>query len=214
MSTERPLRGAAVILAAGESRRMGEAKALLRTADGKSFFEEATEAARDPRLVDRLAVVNRQVRPELERFPDPPRFLLNPRPEEGQLSSLCLALEDLHGVEAHTAGILVLLLDNPGNLAGRVRVLLDAASRRPDEVLAAAWRGEPGHPLWLPRRHWEGVLAWNGVEGLRGYLRARGEFPRPVETGDVGTLRDLDTPSEYREYLRDNLPERKNPEES
>ena len=62
-----------------------------------------------------------------------------------------------------------------------------------DSVFADTFDGRPGHPVFLGRAHWPGLIdSLAGDEGARGYLAAHGVVE--VECGDLATGRDQDTP--------------------
>jgi molybdenum cofactor cytidylyltransferase len=192
---------AALLLAAGESRRMGRPKALLRLKDGRSFFGEAVEAVYTAGLTPRIAVVNPAIAGQLEDAAKLDALIGNHEPQLGQLHSLQLGLRWLTAEAPTATGAMVLLVDNPGELAQRVGMVLRRVSEVPGQVLAAGCEGEPGHPLWLPRRLWRPVLEWTGPEGLRGFLKASGEPVEVVETGLPSAVRDIDFPEEYERLI-------------
>ncbi|MCC5876529.1 MAG: nucleotidyltransferase family protein [Candidatus Sumerlaeia bacterium] len=190
-----PFRPGGVILAAGESRRMGSPKAFLPFG-ATSFLGEVLAAARSSSLQPMILVTNELLRPAMETAAPEARILINDDPSRGQLSSLQIALGSLQGDA--TPGAVLFLLDHPGGLEKRVEILLGAAKRNPDRIHIAAWKGKPGHPVYLPREDWEGLLNWQGPEGTRGYLKTRQDRIDLVETGVPETLRDIDTPQEYK----------------
>lgn len=190
---------AAIILAAGESRRMGSPKALL-VRGAKTFFEEAVDAVYTPRVRWRIAVVNPAIVPELSGKEKLGALIENHEPQLGQLHSLKLALRWLIENALDAGGALILLVDNPGDLRERVALLLDNLGDGHTPVVAAFSKRE-GHPLWLPRRLWQGALAYDGPDGLRGFLSVANESPRRIETHLPSTLHDIDTPEDLPENV-------------
>lgn len=178
---------------------MGTPKAFLRWGN-TTFLGEVLAAVAENNLPPPVIVTNVDLAARIaEAAPGSP-LVLNRAPDRGQFHSLLLGLARLEE-EAEAAGALVLLVDHPGALAERVRMLLEEARRRPSEILVAAHRGAPGHPLRLPRAIWGELSRWEGPEGLRGFLAARGDA-RLVETGRKETLHDIDTPGDYEPLLR------------
>lgn len=191
----------ALLLAAGRSVRMGEAKALLAGRSGRPLVVEAVAELREAGF-EPLVVWNPEVR-RPDWLGEPPRVVENFRPEEGQLSSVRLGVGAL---EDSGAGVLVALVDNPGRLAERAAVLRRAIDREPGQPWVAAWQGRPGHPLWLPAGLWPGLRTWQGDGGLRAFLKQAHALPRPVETAIPETLADLDTPERHRAFLEGESP--------
>lgn len=90
---------------------------------------------------------------------------------------------------------LVALVDTPGLTAAAVhRVVRLATATDADSQLArAVYKGRPGHPVRLGRRHWTAVSnAVTGDQGAALYLEAAGALL--VECADVSDGDDVDEP--------------------
>src|SRR5437879_8487841 len=102
---------AAVILAAGESRRMGSPKALLPH-QGRPFLQHLIDVTRHPRIGFTRVVLGANAEEIREQLTlDPTTVVVNPQWEQGQLSSLQAALRSLP--TGTTDGILLCLVDHP-----------------------------------------------------------------------------------------------------
>jgi CTP:molybdopterin cytidylyltransferase MocA len=183
---------------------MGTDKALLAH-NNATFYEEARRAILAVPLSIRCLITNSTLAQRLT-FEGFDEVLFNDVHPSPQLDSLRLGLRYLIAQAEKPDGAIVLLVDNPGDLVSRLTNLLAAAASSPSSVIAAGMAGEPGHPLWLPRRHWQGALDWSGDEGLRGYLRHAGEWPpRTCDCGPA-SLHDIDTPDDYQRLLKAQEP--------
>lgn len=91
---------------------------------------------------------------------------------------------------AGDAGVAVLhTVDTPDIGAAVVRRVL-AANR--GGISRAVYRGRPGHPVTVARRHWPALLeSLRGDEGARPFLRGRSDVIR-VECGDLASGEDVD----------------------
>ncbi len=191
MSFEPPL--AAVILAAGDSRRMGTAKALLATGQG-TFLERVVAAAAS--LAPVLVVVGREAAAIREAHPHlGVGWVVNEHPAYGQLHSLRLALAAL---PAETAGAVVLLVDHPLVTAATVASLAAAWRRRPSAIAVPVYRGQRGHPVIFPRAVWGELFAVPLEAGARAVVLAEEGRLLPVAVDDPGVVADIDTPDAYR----------------
>jgi molybdenum cofactor cytidylyltransferase len=177
---------AALILSAGASQRMGQAKALLRIG-GASLFERVVDTARAAGAQLIVAVTAPPHGDSIvAQFADQPiLWAQNPNPERGMLSSVQAGLPL---IPAAALGTLVWPVDVPFIAVETVRRLLDGDLAQP-AVLSCDGRG--GHPLWLPRRLFDEAMALPPEVGLRALRQAHP--PRRVEVADAEILRDLDT---------------------
>lgn len=181
---------AGLLLAAGEGRRMGTPKALLRHTDGTSWVEASRRALLDGGC-DQVLVV-------LGAADDQARALLGNAPvvvahdwRSGMGASLAAGLTGLSGSSAEAA--LVHLVDLPDVGPDVVARLLDRG-HDPGMLTRAVYSGRPGHPVLLGRDHWTAIAARSGAEGARGYLATHEVIA--VECGDLATGRDRDRPAD------------------
>jgi molybdenum cofactor cytidylyltransferase len=179
----------ALVLAAGQSSRMGRPKALLPCGPGQeSFVERVVFRLRLGGAADVLVVGrpgDRPLREALERMPLPPRFVENPDPERGQLSSLLAGLDvaDRPGVR----GVLVLPVDMPD-------VRADATGA---PIVRASRGGRHGHPVIFGRRMFDDLRRADPSMGAKAVLRAHEAEIIDVEVDDPGALVDFDRPEDY-----------------
>src|SRR5262245_29822325 len=102
---------AAVVLAAGLSRRMGRPKLLLPVEGGKSLLQLAVERVLASGLTDVVVVVGGEARAmEAALAGLPVRIIVNPHHAEGQSTSIVAGLDALR---ADTEAVVVALGDQP-----------------------------------------------------------------------------------------------------
>lgn len=191
----------AIILAAGESIRMGSPKALLKAPGGQSFagrISAAFSAAGISRLVivtgvhhDAIVQAVTGDCPQLA-----PVFVRNPDPSRGQLSSLWAGM-DL-AIEPDTEALLVTLVDVPMMTAEVVRQVVEAwqATRAP--IVRPAIGDVHGHPVLYDRSLFEALRRAPLDQGAKAVVRARERDILNVQVTDRGCLMDIDTPEDYR----------------
>jgi len=179
----------AVILAAGEGRRLGGvAKALLRVG-GDSYLARIVATARAVGLEDAVVVVGpphgEAVAAEAQRLGA--RVVVNPEPARGMASSIALGFGALASGEAAW----LWPVDHPFVQVETLRALVDAL----DEALVAkpVYEGRGGHPPLIARALWP-RLADCGVTGARAVLAQVAVVAVPVH--DPGVVRDVDTPED------------------
>jgi molybdenum cofactor cytidylyltransferase len=187
------MKAIALLLAAGEGRRMGKPKALLEYSPGESFLAHLAGLCRQVGF-EALAVVGCEAERVRKAHPGL-ATVENARWGEGQLSS---AKEGLREALARGAERLLLCpVDMPAWTAETGAAV--AAALGEAEAAVPTHAGERGHPLGLTRAAAERILADAGAEHLRAALRHLRVREVPVE--DEGAVRDFDTPEEYQRFF-------------
>lgn len=135
------LRVGAIILAAGFSTRMGRTKALLPL-EGRTFLEVLTDRFMQARVGPILVVIGPHSDAiRLSVKTSLVRMVINPRPEQGQLSSLHCGLDALpKGIE----GVFVAPVDAPRVKARTLRRMVEKLDSHP--LVVPRFQGRCGHP--------------------------------------------------------------------
>ncbi len=177
-----------LLLAAGEGRRMGLPKALVRDDDGTSWLRRSLAALRDGGCADVTVVLGAGAAEARVLLDADVTVVVAGDWAEGMGASLRAGLNAL----PDAAAALVVLVDLPDVGPDVVRRVL-AAATGPQVLARAAYAGEPGHPVLLGRDHWAEIAATaTGDRGARDYLAAHDVTL--VECGDLATGADRDTP--------------------
>ncbi|HVB32789.1 MAG TPA: nucleotidyltransferase family protein [Patescibacteria group bacterium] len=181
---------AAVILAAGESRRMGFPKALLPYRSG-TFLEHLIGITEHARIGARRVVVGAHEE-EIGRSVTLPSgdWVVNREWSKGQLSSIRAAIESLSGVE--TEGILLVLVDHPLVTKRVVGTMLEAFDRLPGSIVIPTWQGRRGHPVILPTRLFPELRRASDEVGARAVVWAHADEVAEVPTEEEGVVLDID----------------------
>ncbi|HYO79853.1 MAG TPA: nucleotidyltransferase family protein [Bryobacteraceae bacterium] len=185
----------AVILAAGASRRMGFPKPLLRI-DGELLGDRMLRIFRQ--CCSHVVIVLRD-ESLADQLSQPAIPVVNPAPEQGQLSSLQCGLLALPPM---LDGVFFTPVDYPA-LDPETPLLLASAFRQDDAVLAPAYDGQRGHPVLIAARVVPKLLALNEGAAARDVIRA--ENVRSIATSDRGILHDVDTPEDLNRVAEVSL---------
>lgn len=186
----------AILLAAGESKRMGTAKQLLpfgRSTVIETALENILASAADRTLVV-LGAARERIEPLLSALPV--IVTVNPDYRRGMLSSVRWGIRRL---PADARAALICLGDQPWITA----VIIDRviqAYRTGGRGLVHPVRGKAGgHPLLIDLKYREEIEDLNPEVGLKDLLSRHADDVCRVQSPDEGVLRDMDTPSQYKE---------------
>jgi molybdenum cofactor cytidylyltransferase len=186
-----------ILLAAGESRRMGYPKPLLKV-NGVTFIEKISWSMLEvvPRLVIVLGAHAERIRPAIPRD-DRIAIVENPNYERGQLSSLQVGLE---AVSARAEAALVHLGDHPLVRAETFKLLAAAYEKSGTSIMIAIARsaGRRGHPLIFGRSIFPELLDAPENEGARYVVNRDAARVLYVDLDDRGINLDLDTPDDLK----------------
>ncbi|NIJ13206.1 nicotine blue oxidoreductase [Saccharomonospora amisosensis] len=184
---------AGLLLAAGEGRRFGRPKALVRFG-GEPLVSRAARILADGGCDPVVVVLGARAEQARPLVPDGALVVEAVGWEEGMGASLRAGLDALAGLAPAPDAALIHLVDLPGVGADVIARL--GACAAPDVVARAAYGGVPGHPVLLGRRWWSAVAATaEGDRGARRWLAGRDDV-RLVECGDIGAGTDVDTPAD------------------
>ena len=191
-----------MLLAAGESRRLGTPKQLARRR-GRTLLAHALTvvraAAPGAPVVVVLGAHALRLRALLRREFPTARVAINPRWQSGLATSL---QKGLAAAPRETDALLVHLVDQPDVSAAALGRLLTAWRRHPQRPAAARYSGRVGVPAILPRSTWPAIGALMGDEGARQLLRAATGLTK-VDMPEAAL--DIDTPTDLAR-LRERRP--------
>jgi len=196
-----PLRCGLILLAAGESRRMGRPKQLLPVG-GQTLLRHVVQsllAAPVAPFVVVLGAHASEITPTLADLPV--EIVLNPDWHEGMGSSLRTGVEALQPLTPRLQGVIVCLADQPRLSAKHLESLLMSHRQTGRTIVASVVQGRPVPPVffaaeWLPR-----LLTVRGDQGARSLLQAERDAVGLVPFSDAT---DLDTPCDYTRFVKDN----------
>ncbi len=196
---------AGVILAAGDSSRMGTDKALLPwppQVAGQPTSKETFLSAAICSLMsatDFVLIVAGKNEAALAPivYASGASLVTNPDPGRGQFSSLQVALHEVLNRGRDAA--IITLVDRPAAGAGTVQLLRDAFESSPDKIWAVVpeFSGKHGHPYLAGRELMEAFLQAPATASARDVERAYQDHIQYVEVGDPLVALNINTPEDY-----------------
>jgi molybdenum cofactor cytidylyltransferase len=194
-----------VILAAGESKRMGTPKQLL-TFEGKTLIRNSALAALASLASVSVAILGanqEKILPEIAHLTSNDRFLkvvFNPHWEEGMASSVRLGIETLAKEKSRLEAVIFMLCDQPFVKTELINELITTFRQTKSQVVACTYQsGVTGVPALFSKEVFPALLALKGDTGARKVIN---QFTDKMTTilfpqGDI----DLDTPEAYQNLI-------------
>lgn len=189
----------AILLGAGESKRMGQNKLLLPWGK-KTILHQSLQALLHSRVKEVILVVNDHIGPIVHTLHDRRvKVVINPDYRQGISRSIQKGVE---ATDPNCNGILIALADQPFIQSRTINVLIEAFHEKGEKIIVPSFRGKRGHPVIFPKKFREELLRLIGDEGGKTILRRHPEEIQVVSVKASGVIRDIDTPRDYRKELR------------
>lgn len=189
----------AILLAAGESRRMGEFKQLLRLGE-KSFVEHCVDNLLASR-VDEVIIVTGHRASEVRRAVGdrPVRFAHNEDYQSGMASSIKCGVQ---AISESTRACVLALVDQPRIGADVINLVIETYEKAPTNIVIPTYSGRSGHPILIDVTLKAEILTMDPEQGLRQVVRAHPDQVVRVEWSSRAVLEDCDLPEDYQRVLK------------
>jgi molybdenum cofactor cytidylyltransferase len=203
-----------IILAAGDSSRLGRPKQLLPFG-GKTLLahivDEALETTLGPVVVvtgasatevkeslkDRLVTVTHNPNRLVTVAPSLHRLVIanNPRWKEGMASGIVAGLAELLSVQPDSRGVIVAVCDQPHLSSALLEEIMEQFEASGRNLVACSYGGTLGTPVLFGSRYFDALSALSGAEGAKKLLKAYpddvAEVPFPGGEVDIDTEEDI-----------------------
>lgn len=184
----------AILLGAGESKRMGVdklslpwgTKTVLRHCFETLLRSEAQE------LVVVLGIRNKGIKNLLQGRKV--KVVINPYSNRGMSTSIRRGIQAIH---PGCHGILIGLGDQPFLKTRTINVLIHAFDQGKGRIIIPSFRGRRGHPVIFHRKYKRELLNLEGDVGGRSVIEWHPEDVRVVPVRSIGVVRDVDTWQDY-----------------
>ena len=190
---------AALVLCAGQSRRMGPVNKLLVEIDGQPMVARTLDAVLASRAHPVVAVLGHEADEVRAAIGDRTvSFVHNPDFADGLAGSLKRGIAAL---PPNIKGAVICLGDMPDVAPGHIDALIEAFD--PGEgrgICVPTHNGKRGNPVLWDRRYFEEMTEVAGDVGARHLIGAHPDDLFEVEMPDGGVLLDLDTPEALERY--------------
>jgi molybdenum cofactor cytidylyltransferase len=188
----------AIILAGGESRRMGTPKMLLPF-KGSTMLEKVIEIIKDSGIEQIIVVLGAEREKISELLKSSKvRTSYNERYKEGMLSSVICGLQN---VPAEAEAVLVFQGDEPLISPTSVKKVVEGFRSSQRGIVIPVYGKKRGHPLLIAPKYMKEVPLIEPERGLRALAEKHFDDVLEVDTDDPGILKDFDTFEEYSKEI-------------
>ncbi|WP_296381494.1 nucleotidyltransferase family protein [Winogradskyella sp.] len=187
---------AILILAAGNSSRMGVAKQLLPI--GKTTLlgvtiENALQS--NANQVSCILGANAEaVRTSISKYNI--ESIFNPNYESGLSSSIVSGIQYI--INQNFDAVLILLGDQPLIKGKYLNEMINTYKNNGTKIIASTYDNTFGVPTIIPKTYFNQLLKLKGDKGAKDFLNTRKEDIIPLKKTN---LMDIDTKKEYQDYL-------------
>jgi molybdenum cofactor cytidylyltransferase len=187
-----------VVLAAGESTRLGSPKQLLKMG-GRTLLETVVGRFTESRVDEVIVVLGRdseliQRKVALGRA----RVVTNRDYEKGLSSSIRTGIE---AVGRESGAVILALGDQPLILVATIGALVQSYLETGGPVVAPYFRRQRGNPVLFDRKLFPYLKRIEGDRGAKAVIKEHGWKVVRVDVKDPGVLLDIDSEADYRRVL-------------
>ncbi len=188
----------AILLAAGESKRMGQPKLLLPFGN-RTILEQTVDNLLNSRLDEVIVVVGHKAQElTLKLTNRPVKVVLNPVYHEGMGSSIA---KGLSLVDDSCRAVMLVLADQPLIDSKTINLLIEAFLSHDKGIVVPVCRGRRGHPVIFTTKYRRRLQSLVGDIGGRQIIEEHEDdtFEVVIDSGSINI--DIDTMNDYRSHI-------------
>jgi molybdenum cofactor cytidylyltransferase len=192
----------AVILAAGESKRMGFPKQLIEIC-GEKIIRIVVKKVLNVGFGD-IVVVLGHMAGDIARYIDDMigiKIIVNPRYREGMSTSL---IEGIKNLRQDIEAFMVILGDQPFVSKESMEKIIETyyGMERKPLMVVPTYRGLRGNPVLISSRIAKEIMSLRGDIGARALMERYKAYISYIETQDPGVVLDIDTKEDLEKALK------------
>jgi CTP:molybdopterin cytidylyltransferase MocA len=191
---------AAILLAAGRSRRMGAFKPLLPFGE-RTVVEACVGNLLDGGVEEIVVVVGHragEIRARLEHLPV--RFAVNAEAESDMGVSIARGIEQ---ISESAQAVFIALADQPAVPPATIGFLIAAGKRTRKRLIIPEFKERGGHPVWIDLSFRRELMNLDPQRGLRALFEKYPEEVLRVPVTSPYVARDMDRWDDYRALYRE-----------
>ena len=188
----------AILLAAGQSKRMGQLKQLMPFGQS-TIVEQAVDNLVGSAVDEVIVVVGYKAEDVIKAIAAKPiKLVINPDYEQGMSTSIIAGLNLVHsGVQ----GVMLALGDQPLVDSQTINRLIDEFRDHDKGIAIPTYQGKRGHPIIFAIKYKEELLELKGDVGGRQIIKDHPDDILEVAVSSESIIADFDTTGDYQSYV-------------
>ncbi len=187
-----------IVLAAGESKRMGTPKMLLSYGEN-TMIETVIDRILQSRVKNLTLILGAGKEAIEEKISGRPvHICLNPDYRKGMFTSVLRGFET---VPPDTGAIMVFLGDQPMILPELIDRIIGAWQASDKGIVVPVYHKKRGHPVLIDSRYRDAVPELDPEKGLRSLMAQFPEDVLELDTEYSAVMRDIDTATDYQREI-------------
>ena len=188
----------AILLAAGESKRMDKPKQLMPL--GKTtILEQTIDNLLGSRVSEVIVVLGYRAEEAMKKIAVKPiKITINPAYHRGMSTSI---VTGLNLVDDRAQAVMLALADQPFIDSPTINRLVEEFFSHNKGIAIPVYRGRRGHPVIFAIKYKEELLELTGDVGGRQIIRQHPDDILEVAVNSESIITDIDTTSDYQSHL-------------
>jgi molybdenum cofactor cytidylyltransferase len=188
----------AVLLAAGQAKRMGKLKQLMPFGQS-TIVGQAVDNLLSSAVVEVIVVVGYKAGDVKKAVAAKPvRIAVNPDYEQGMSTSIIAGLNLVHG---GAQGVMLALGDQPLVNSETINMLIEEFCNHDKGIAVPTYQGRRGHPIIFAIKYKEQLLKLKGDVGGRQIIKDHPDDVLEVVVDSESIVADFDTTDDYQAYF-------------
>ncbi|MCJ7656075.1 MAG: molybdenum cofactor cytidylyltransferase [Dehalococcoidia bacterium] len=188
----------AILLAAGQSKRMGELKQLMPFGQS-TIVAQAVDNLLGSAVDEVIVVVGYKAEDVIKAIAAKPiKLVINPDYEQGMSTSVIAGLNLVH---SRVQGVMLALGDQPLVDSQTVNRLIEEFYNHDKGIAVPTYQGRRGHPIIFAIKYKEQLLKLRGDVGGRQIIKDHPDDVLEVAVDSESIVADFDTTDDYQAYV-------------
>jgi len=188
----------AILLAAGESKRMGEPKQLMPFSRG-TMVEQTVDNLLNSAVDEVVGVVGHKAEEVIKTIVTKPvKLAVNPDYQQGMSTSIIAGLKL---VDSGARAVMLVLGDQPFVDSQTINSLIDEFHNHDKGIAIPTYQGMRGHPIIFALKYKEKLLELKGDIWGRQIIKDHPDDVLEISVDSEGIITDINTRSDYQSHL-------------